>query len=422
MDRRLWTLMGIVFLDMMGITVVIPILPSLLLDLEHGIIPMDVSAMSDLQISKTISQRNIMLGWLIACYPMAQFFGAPILGTYSDVVGRKKILRLSLIGSFIGYIGFIMGIGYASLGLLLVSRLLDGFTGGNVSIAFSAIADISKEGEKSKNFGIVSMAFGLGFILGPFLGGILSSPDIVPWFDYSTPFYFTAILCLINIWAVTRFFKETNTQQRRDAKPSIFQGVRNIGRAFKYEDLKTLFFVFFLYAFGFNFFTQFFQVYLIEKFDFDQVQIGNTFGWIGLFILISQGFLNRKLSMKYPAYNLVSVFLLSLSLSIAALLLPETPFWIYMILPFMATSQAMVSPNLLSMISEKAGPDRQGEILGVNQSVQAIAGSAPPIISGYLVNFEVGLPMKIGALLVFAAFCVFLFKIQKGKLTRAAVS
>ncbi len=418
MDRRLWTLMGIVFLDMMGITVVIPILPSLLLDLENGIMPVSLTGLSDLQVEDVLASRNIMLGWLIACYPMAQFFGAPVLGTYSDILGRKKILRISLIGTFIGYIGFILGIGYGSLLLLLASRLLDGFTGGNVSIAFSAIADISKEGEKSKNFGIVSMAFGLGFILGPFLGGILSSPDIVSWFDYSTPFYFTAILCLINVWAVTRFFKETNTHRSTDRIPSLLQGVRNISRAFKYEDLKTLFLVFFLYAFGFNFFTQFFQVYLIQKFDFDQVQIGNTFGWIGLFILLSQGVLNRKLSMKYPAYNLVSIFLLSLSLSVAALLLPDTPFWIYVILPFMATSQAMVSPNLLSLISEKAGPDRQGEILGVNQSVQAMAASAPPVISGYLVNLQLGLPMQIGSLLVFSAFCVFLFGIQKGKLTR----
>ncbi len=415
MNKKIWTLIAIVFLVMMGMTIVIPILPSLLLDLENGLLPVpDLSNLTEAQVQKIVLRRNIILGWLIASYPLAQFIGAPILGSLSDVYGRKKILILSLVGTFIGFILFIMGIESHSIGLLLAGRLIDGFTGGNVSIIFSAIADISKPEEKSKNFGLVSMAFGLGFILGPFLGGVLSDPSVSPSFSYVTPFYLTTLLTVLSIVAIMLFFRETFTP-KADA-PSGFnfwKGIQNLSLAFKYRDLRLLFTVFFFYAFGFNFFTQFFQVYLIHKFDFTQVQIGNTFGWIGIFIVLTQAILNRKLSMKYPSSTLVSVFMFSLSISIILLWFPTDASWIYVILPFMAISQGMVSPNLLSIISGKAGDDRQGEILGVNQSVQSVATAIPPIASGYLVNFNAGLPIIIGSSLVMVAFLVFVRRYMK---------
>ena len=134
---------------------------------------------------------------------MAQFFGAPILGAMSDRFGRKKILILSLVGTCIGYLFFGAGIAAASLITLFISRAIDGFTGGNISIALSAIADISDPKEKAKNFGLIGMAFGLGFILGPYIGGKLADPSVVGWFTHSTPFWFAAALTFLNIILVT---------------------------------------------------------------------------------------------------------------------------------------------------------------------------------------------------------------------------
>ncbi len=412
MNKKLWTLIAIVFLVMMGLTIVIPILPALLLDLKNGILPIaDLASMSADEIEAIEHKRNILLGWLIAVYPLAQFIGAPILGAMSDAQGRKKILTLSLIGTLIGFIFFILGILQHNLLYLFLGRIIDGFTGGNVSIVFSAISDISKPEEKSKNFGLVSMAFGLGFIIGPFLGGVLSDSSVHASFSYVTPFYLTTILTILNIVAIYFFFTETYKGTPAAIKKlSLWQGIENLVLAFKYQDLRLLFTVFFFYAFGFNFFTQFFQVYLIHEFHFTQVQIGNTFGWIGLFIVLTQAFLNRYLSMRYKPQVLVSFFLLTLSISIILLRLPQQSYWIYILLPFMAISQAMVSPNLLSIISGKAGDDRQGEILGVNQSVQSIGSAIPPLVSGYLINLNVGLPIVIGASLVFVAFGVFVFR------------
>ncbi len=415
MNRKLWTLIAIVFLVMMGLTIVIPILPALLLDLKNGIMPIaNLDSLSPDEVQEIEHQRNILLGWLIAVYPLAQFIGAPILGSMSDVHGRKKILTLSLIGTLIGFVLFIVGILEHNVVFLFLGRIIDGFTGGNVSIVFSAISDISKPEEKSKNFGLVSMAFGLGFIIGPFLGGVLSDPSVHEGFSYVTPFYLTTILTILNIIAIYFFFQETYKGTPEVIKKlTLWQGVENLVLAFKYRDLRLLFTVFFFYAFGFNFFTQFFQVYLIHKFDFTQVQIGNTFGWIGLFIVLTQAILNRYLSTRFPSSSLVAFFLLTLSITIFLLWFPQKSYWIYILLPFMAISQAMVSPNLLSILSGKAGDDRQGEILGVNQSVQSIATAIPPLASGYLINLSMGLPILLGSSLVLLAFLIFVFRYLK---------
>ena len=146
---------------------------------------------------------------LIASYPLAQFFGAPILGALSDKHGRKKIILISLIGTFFGYLLFAYGIITKNVTLLFASRMLDGFTGGNISTIMSAIADVSTVKDKTKNFGMIGMAFGLGIILGPFIGGNLADPNNVSWFNHSTPFWFAALICLFNIALVVFNFKET---------------------------------------------------------------------------------------------------------------------------------------------------------------------------------------------------------------------
>ena len=166
-----------VFIDLLGATIVLPILAPLFLDFQHGIMPMAVQAGTDM--AAVTRERTILFGLLIASFPLAQFFGAPLLGTWADRVGRKKVLSISLLGTLIGYILFALGIHYKLVWLLFFARILDGFTGGNISIAFSAISDVSTPESKTRNFGLIGMAFGLGFIIGPYIGGKLADPGVV---------------------------------------------------------------------------------------------------------------------------------------------------------------------------------------------------------------------------------------------------
>ncbi|HPI53609.1 MAG TPA: MFS transporter, partial [Chitinophagaceae bacterium] len=241
-NRLLLPIILTVFIDLLGATIVIPILAPLFLDLQHGIMPIDVSTLTQKasQLPDIIRHRTIMFGFLIAAFPLAQFFGAPLLGSWADRAGRKKVLTISLIGTLIGYLLFAIGVHYKLLWLLFFSRILDGFTGGNISIAYSAISDLSTPSTKTRNFGFVGMAFGLGFIIGPYMGGKLSDPSVVSWFNFETPFWISAILCVINIILVIWLFQETLTKPSN--KPAnLFQGFENIVRAYARPQLRTMF-------------------------------------------------------------------------------------------------------------------------------------------------------------------------------------
>ena len=401
-----------VFLDLLGLGIVIPILPAVLLDPRSAVLP----------FSYDFSTRTLIYGFLIASYPLAQFFGAPILGSLADQKGRKKLLTISLLGTLLGYILFALGIMYNNIYLLFIGRILDGFTGGNISIAQSSIADISTPETKSRNFGLIGMAFGLGFIIGPYIGGKLADPSIISWFSYATPFWLSVILTSINILLVLLYFPETLVNISVASKVSILTGFKNIKKAFTYKDLRTMFLVGFLLTVGFNFFTQFFQVFLIGKFQFNQSKIGDLFAYMGIWIALSQGVFLRPLSKKYNPMSILSVCIILLALTFPLLLLPTKAIGIYLIIPFIAIFQGLTQPNSTAIISNLADKDRQGEILGINQSIMSLAQAIPPIIAGFITSISLNLPTIFAAGSTLVAWLVFrIFFIKQQKLKNAQI-
>ncbi|MGH4138739.1 MFS transporter [Clostridium sp.] len=415
MENKKFTILPIfftVFLDLLGLGIVIPILPAVLLDPRSGILP----------VSYVFSTRTLIYGFLIASYPLAQFFGAPILGSLADQKGRKKLLIVSLIGTFIGYILFALGIVYSNIYLLFIGRILDGFTGGNISIAQSAIADISTPETKSRNFGLIGMAFGLGFIIGPYIGGKLADPTIVSWFTYATPFWLSVILTSINILLVLLYFPETLVKATKATKVSALTGFRNIKKAFAYKDLRTMFLVAFLLTVGFNFFTQFFQVFLIGKFKFNQSRIGDLFAYMGIWIAIAQGVFLRPLSKKYKPMSILSISIILLAITFPLLLIPTKAIGIYLIIPFIAIFQGLTQPNSTAIISNLANKDKQGEILGINQSILSLAQAIPPIIAGFVTSVSLNLPTIFAAVSTFLAWIVFrVFFIKEQRLKNGGI-
>lgn len=397
-----------VFIDLLGATLVLPILAPLFLDLQHGIWPIDIRSLSNpaKDIPSIIRERTFIFGLLIASFPLAQFFGAPLLGAWADKAGRKKVLTISLIGTLIGYILFAIGVHQHWVWLLFAARILDGFTGGNISIAFSAISDVSTPQTKTKNFGLIGMAFGLGFIIGPYIGGKLSDPNLVSWFNFETPFWFAAILCLVNIILVLRFFFET--LKTPSTKPiDLLQGFRNIAAAVNKPHLRKIFLVVFLVTFGFSIFTQFLQVFLIQKFSFSQSDIGDYFAFIGICIAITQGFITRLISKRLKPEMAVSIFMFTLAIALVLILFPGQSMYLYLLSPLIAVSQGVMSPNLQTIVSNSGGPQEQGEILGMNQSVQSLAQGIPPIVAGIVVSINMYLPITLAAAFTLMAWFAF---------------
>lgn len=397
----LWTLFFTIFLDLLGMGLAIPILAPLMIS-PSGILPADMS----------LQTRTILYGFLVATYPLFQFFGAPIFGALSDRYGRRPIITIALCGTLLGYLLTGYGIVTGQVWLIFLSRALDGFTGGNISAAQSAIADVSEPQEKARNFGLIGMAFGLGFILGPFMGGKLADPAVVSWFTSSTPFWGAAILAGLNILLVWRFLPET-LHTRVHTRLSLFTGFRNIRRAFQFPHLRTILLVSFLLVLGFNFFTQFFQVMLIDRFKFTQSDIGDLYAYMGLWIAITQGLINRPLSRWFKPEQIVSVSALTLAAALPFLLLPERVAFIYLVFPFIAVSNGLTHPNATAIVSNLAGPESQGEILGINQSLQSLAMALPPLIAGFVATLHPGLPTIIGSGLVFLAWMLFVFVFRR---------
>ncbi|MFN8575647.1 MAG: MFS transporter [Candidatus Sericytochromatia bacterium] len=400
-EFSLGTILFTVFLDLLGIGIIIPIVAPTIL--KTDILGADVS----------FAYKTLILGILISSYPIAQFFSAPVLGAMSDRDGRKKILIFSIIGSVIGYLIFALGIIYNNISMLFLGRIVDGISGGNISIIYSSLADISDEKSKAKNFGLVGASFGVGFIIGPFLGGELANPNLVSWFNYSTPFFFAALLSFINLIMVIVRFKET-LKEKRNTEINIFTGFKNISKAMSKKEFRNIFLIAFLVTFGFTMFSQFFQVFLIEKFNYSQFNIGRLLAYFGICSALVQGGLVRRLSKKHKPEKILSISLLLMAISLILLIIPDKSWYLYITMALVAITQGVTSPNVTAMVSNLADSSIQGEVLGINQSVQALAQAIPPIIGGLTVSLNLNTPVILSSIVVLLAWLIFIsvFKVK----------
>lgn len=394
------------FIDMLGIGLVIPVMAPLIVSNTTGIFDAGVSE----------DTRNILYGLLVAAYPLAQFFGAPILGALSDRFGRKRMLSLALLGSMLGYVIFSLGIVYGNIWMLFGARIVDGFTGGNISIVYSAVADISNKENKARNFGLVGMMFGVGFVVGPFVGGVLADSDLVSWFNPALPFWVAAGLCGFNYLVVQFNFKET-LKEFSNSSVSLFAGFDNIKTAFSLPNLRNLFITIFLSGLGFAFFTQFFQVSLIERYDFKESDIGVFFGVVGVCIAIVQGGIMRPVSKRWRSDQIPGVTLFGLSISILANVFVTDVWMVFAIIPFIALFVGLGGPNLSALVSDEATPSQQGKIMGITQSINSLAIAIPSVIAGFLGAINYNLPTIASAFFIFLAGLSFhlLFKANRKK-------
>lgn len=392
---------------MLGVGVLIPVYPLLVLP---------SSPFKVIPDNSTISYGFILLGWIATSFPLAQFFCAPILGQLADRYGRKKILSLSLFGTAIGYVLFAIGILTKNIPLLFAARIIDGATGGNISVAQAVIADISTANNRAKNFGLVGMAFGIGFILGPFIGGKFSDPTLVHWFNAATPFYFTALLSLINASMVLKFLPET-LSIKISKRLDITKPINNLIKAFSSEGLRHIMPSTFLFNAGFTFFTTFFGVMLANKYGFTQGHIGNYFAYIGIMIVLAQFLVVRRISGKIDDYKVLrfSMFGTSICLLIYFIIPSSHKNLIYFIPPFMSTFNALTYSFNAAIVTRVTPINVRAESLGINSSTMAIAQVFPSLLSGYFASIYSTLPLFAGSLTVMLGGVAFwlLFKPQK---------
>jgi len=371
-DHVLRVLMLSTFIERIGFGVVIPILPLLLTEPS--------SPLYILPAGMAVETGYLLLGLLFACYPLGQFIGTPILGQLSDRVGRRKLLIVSVLGTLIANVLFGAGVLYGIIPLLFVAKLLDGVTGGNISIVQAAVADVSDHDHRAAGFGKISAAFGAGFVVGPFLGGVLGSADILPFATAATPFWFAAVLSGLSLVIIYRYLEETSPMEA--APINWYQPIDNIRTAFALPERRRLFGIGLLYYCGFTFFTSFAGVFLIKRFGFDQFMIGNFFLYIGVMIVLTQIVVVPRVFGRFHAGSTLPITLVLTGAAVLALSFQSKLLAALALVPVFSMANGLTQVAITTLISESSDAGDQGLVLGVNSSVRALGQSVPSVLSG----------------------------------------
>lgn len=394
-----------IFLDLVSYGILVPVVPQLLANPD--------SLYYVLAPEVPLAHGYIWLGFLIAIFPIIQFFSAPILGQYSDMHGRRRVLALTLFGTAVSFLVFSFGIISKSLTLLFVSRAIGGVLGGNISVAQAAIADLTKPSERAKHFGLIGAAYGAGFIIGPVLGGLLSDPSLVSWFNAATPFWFAATLSALNSLLILGYMGETNKRVRLTAI-TWTKSISDIIRAYGLRRLRPIFATNFFFNSGITFVATFFSVYLIDRFNMGQIGIGYFIGYAGIWIVLSQAVLLPLLSRRFEEVTLLRWSLILGTAGIFAFYLPHTIAGLLIAGACFALTNGISMAAIPSLASRRAPADVQGEILGINTSVQAMAQAVPPILSGFLAAIIApSAPVYIAGAAVGVGWIVFMIFVRK---------
>jgi MFS transporter, DHA1 family, tetracycline resistance protein len=389
----------VTFLDFMGIAIIWPIFSPMLFDPTLPLLSSDTSP----------AMRGFWLGLLLSLSPLSQFFSSAVWGAVSDGLGRKKPLQWSLTVSLVGNVCGFAGVFFNSLAWILLSRIVIGMASGNFSIVQATIADISSPEEKTKNFGLVAMMIGLGFTIGPLIGGLLS------YYGYSTPFIFATLFAVLNLIFAIRFFQET-LHQRIATKINWRAGIDNLKKAFVLEGMGTIFLAFFLGSVAWDFFVEFIPVYLISHFQFSSADIGRFFAVGSGAYALNSGYLIRPVSKWLRAETLFFGGMLLGGLFIFAMLLHSSSWWLWSMTIFMFYFSAFISPSCSTLISNRASNQIQGEALGVMGSVNGIAVVCSSLFSGSLVGAYPTSPIWGGGAIMLAAALVGFFVFRKPKI------
>jgi MFS family permease len=386
----------VAFLDNFGFSLVFILFAPLVLDPAYGFFSNEVAQ----------GTKNIFLGILVGAFPIFMLFGAPFWGDYADRFGRKSAFILTLLGTVGGHLLSAAAIFSGSFLFLVFTRCLAGFFSGNISIALATVADLSPtDAIKGRNFGIVGVMMGIGWILAMVLGGNLSNPVI--------PFLITAALTFLGFLLVKIWFQETHFQ-KTPLHFDLMKSLRDIKKALYYPEMRPFLIVLFFWSLGWFFTFQWFTAISLEKYSVSQSTASLYLIVLGLFWMIGGTILNPLLVKKFNprALSIASIFLTTFFITASCW---TTHYFAFSVLfCFSALSAPVSFSNILNLVSISAPNGLQGTAMGFTQSYQALAGALVPIIGGILAKWNISSIFPIGGgLLALSVLILLIYPLHK---------
>jgi MFS family permease len=398
--RALATVFVVVFVDLLGFGIIVPILPFYV---------------------RSFGASDLFIGLLAASYSLMQFVFAPLLGRLSDEYGRRPVLLVSIFGSVVAWTLF----GFAgSLAVLFLARMLAGAMGGNIAAAQAYIADVTPPEQRAGALGLLGAAFGLGFIFGPAMGGVFASdpvvsaaraifPAFVPATRFSLPSFAAAALSLANLALAAVILVEPDVERLRSARVSF---VGQFRAALADDRLRWLVVAFFLVSVAFSGVQVMFIPFAADRYGYTASQTAFLLTYVGVLGVLVQGGLVGRLSRRYPERSIAATGAGFLALALAAipfapdlgrLVLVDGPTFLtrellalLLTLPLLSVGNGLLSVALTTLVSRSASADSQGSAFGVTQGAGSLGRTVgPPVMAAlYLAAFWT--PFVAGAVLI----------------------
>lgn len=385
--RQLILIFAFVFVDLLGYSLILPLLPYYASD-----------------FGATIT----LVGLLGTVNGLGQLIAAPVIGRLSDRYGRRPLLIVAVSGTILGF----LILGFAkNLWIIFLSRAVDGLLGGNAALARAYITDITEPQDRAKSLGLIGAAFGLGFIIGPVMGGFLSLAGL------DVPAFVAAALSIINLIGIIFWLPESlppEDRQQRRTNPHTAFNLSNLLDEFRRPCVGPLLLMTLFYGFSFTLFQSNFSLYAKEVLKLSVQNTGLVLTYVGLLSVIVQGFAIGKLTKKFKERTLITASIVALAITLFIWGFTRQIWVLLIILAPIALGAGILNTLLSSQLTKAVYKEDVGGTLGLSSSIQTVAQIATPGMGGLILS-TLG-PWALGV--TSSIFMLFAFLTAIGKVSR----